>query len=604
MTVLLRRLAGPSDLTDAELVRRFRDGRDGDAFAALVRRHGPMVYAVCRRMLPAHHDAEDAFQATFLVLACKPDAVRPPGRVGAWLHGVATRAALKARRSVARRLAVERVAAERAEPPRDIPDVDLTAILDEVLAGLPEKYRLPVVECHLAGRSRKEAAARLGWTEGTLSGRLARALDLLAARLTRRGVGLSAAALAGVLSARPLRANVPGPLTASTVNVAGLVWDGLPVPAGLADTLSRDVMNAMWWTNWKTPALAGLAAGLMLAGAGLSGPSRAAADPPAKADPTAAVTPAAPKTAAGWRATVTIKLDHAVSAVAYGPDVVATGDADGNVLLWDAKTGKEKEKLIDVVAFNLPDRKPTDWLAFNPDGTWLYIVNNDRHGLHACRLDPKDRLFPGFGSPDLRMFGFTPDGNSYLYSHGGKTVEFYPNQFPDNRIASVRQATIKHEDEVTAALVTADSERAFTVTTDGTARCWELGNQNPKQVWSAKTDVANPAAVALAPDGSRLVVAGGDGAVLLLDGKTGKSVGKLGGHAGAVHAAAFGPDGKTLATAAEDKTARVWDAATGKELAVLKGHAAEVKGVGFGPDGKTLVTGSADKTVRVWEFKE
>src|SRR5205085_2333143 len=107
---LLSRVAPPpADApTDAELVRRFRDTRDEEAFAALLRRHGPMVFGVCRRMLPGWQDAEDAFQATFLVLATKPAAVRPPGRVAAWLHGVARRVALHARRAAARRLATER----------------------------------------------------------------------------------------------------------------------------------------------------------------------------------------------------------------------------------------------------------------------------------------------------------------------------------------------------------------------------------------------------------------------------------------------------------------------------------------------------------------
>jgi WD40 repeat protein len=386
--------------------------------------------------------------------------------------------------------------------------------------------------------------------------------------------------------------------------VAGLVADGLPVPAGLADLLSRGVMNGMWWGDWKTPMLAGLAVGLLIAGAGLSGPHRAAAEPQSKAEPTPpgrAGVPAA-KPGPAWRTRHALKHDAAVTAVAFAADLVAAGDAGGSLVLWNAQTGREREKLID--GSKADDKFPVDWLAFAPDAAWLFMVNGERHHLHACQLDPKDRLFPGFGGEDLRMFGFTPDGKSFLYTNGGKAVEFFGNTFPENRISGERQATIRHESEVAAVVVTADSDRAMTVTTDGTVRCWDLGNQNPKMVWSAKTEVANPTTVALAPDGGRVTVASGDGVVRLIDGKTGKSLAKLAGHAGAVPAAAFSPNGKTLATAGADKTARVWDAATGKELAVLTGHTDAVRAVAFGPDGKTLVTGSADKTARIWEIKE
>src|SRR5262245_59467150 len=163
--------------TDAELLGRFLDRRDEAAFALLVRRHGPMVYGVCRRLLPTDQDAEDAFQATFLVLARKARAAAPR-EVGNWLFGVARRAALLSRRSIARRR--ERVGdvPERPATPRD----ELRAVLDEELSRLPDTYRTVIVLCDLEGRTRREAAAMLGWPEGTVAGRLARARELLARR--------------------------------------------------------------------------------------------------------------------------------------------------------------------------------------------------------------------------------------------------------------------------------------------------------------------------------------------------------------------------------------------------------------------------------------
>src|SRR5262249_23737197 len=157
--------------------------RDGAAFAELVRRHGPMVWGVCRRLLPNRQDAEDAFQATFLVLVRKPGSVRPAERVGNWLHGVAVRAARKAARGVARRR--ERRVDHRPEPANVAEGIwhDLVPVLDQEVGRLPEKYRLPVVLCDLEGNTRREAAARLGWPEGTVAGRLAQGRALLARRL-------------------------------------------------------------------------------------------------------------------------------------------------------------------------------------------------------------------------------------------------------------------------------------------------------------------------------------------------------------------------------------------------------------------------------------
>src|SRR5262245_56233695 len=170
--------------TDGELLEQFLAARDGAAFEVLVRRHGPMVLGVCRRVLGNEHDAEDAFQATFLVLARRGDAVRPASKVGSWLYGVAYRTALEARRMAARRRRKEACAVPRSEAAPDAAD-DLRPVLDRELSGLPDRYRAPLVLCDLEGSTRKEAARRLGWAEGTVSSRLSRGRQLLARRLRR-----------------------------------------------------------------------------------------------------------------------------------------------------------------------------------------------------------------------------------------------------------------------------------------------------------------------------------------------------------------------------------------------------------------------------------
>src|SRR5947209_10427313 len=185
-SVLLRQDSEGSP--DCVLLRRYLHAHDEAAFEALVDRHGPMVLGVCRRVLGDAHDAEDAFQATFLVLVRKAASVVPREFVANWLYGVACRTARKARVARARADAVKRRVYDRvtamAGSPRTEDEVwhDLQPVLDEELRRLPDKYRAAVVLCDLEGKPRKDAAQQLGWPEGTLSGRLARARKLLADR--------------------------------------------------------------------------------------------------------------------------------------------------------------------------------------------------------------------------------------------------------------------------------------------------------------------------------------------------------------------------------------------------------------------------------------
>jgi RNA polymerase sigma factor (sigma-70 family) len=247
----LRRALAPPE-RDGQLLARFVATRDEAAFAALVRRHGPMVLGVCRRVLGHAQDAEDAFQATFLVLARKAGSVLKRDVVGGWLYAVAYRTAGQVRKAQARRRARERQVPAMPHPPVEPPeDQDWRPLLDQELGRLPEKYRVPLVLCDLEGLSRRAAAGQLGLADGTLSRRLAAGRRLLAGRLSRRGVALSVGALA--LALTQTAAAVPAPVVNATAKAAVLVVAGksaaVATPAAL---LMNEVLGAMLMSKLKT----------------------------------------------------------------------------------------------------------------------------------------------------------------------------------------------------------------------------------------------------------------------------------------------------------------------------------------------------------------
>jgi RNA polymerase sigma factor (sigma-70 family) len=249
--VLLDDEAGP---TDAQLLGRFVDHRDEDAFAALVRKHAPMVWGVCHRLLP-QQDAEDAFQATFLVLLRKAASFTPRPMVANWLYGVAHRTSLKARTMVAKRRHRERQVAEMPEPATEESDLwnDLRPVIDQELSHLPDKHRAVIILCELEGKTRKEAARQLGIPEGTVASRLNRGRTMLAQRLTRLGIPVSGIALATVLSRQSIAATVPPSLARTAAQTARILATGGTAASSIisahAVALSEGVMKAMVLTK-------------------------------------------------------------------------------------------------------------------------------------------------------------------------------------------------------------------------------------------------------------------------------------------------------------------------------------------------------------------
>lgn len=274
---LLRTL--PTLTPEAELLGRFVASRDEPSFAELVRRHGPVVYRVCRRIV-GQSAADDAFQATFLVLATRAEKVRKAASVGSWLVGVAGRVARQMRRQANRRCEPPGdLVNRRCEPPGAPDTADLAAVLDDELARLPDELRAPLVACLVQHRTHQQAAAELGSSERTVRRRLDEAKQLLRERLERRGVvpAVAAALMAGVGQAS---ADLPVQLPERAV---GLVFDffagGAAVRSCPAAIAKGVTMSAKPWT--VTAAVLAVAVGVTVLGVGLAGdPPKAETIPP------------------------------------------------------------------------------------------------------------------------------------------------------------------------------------------------------------------------------------------------------------------------------------------------------------------------------------
>jgi RNA polymerase sigma factor (sigma-70 family) len=405
--------AGPDEeATDGQLLARFVRQRDEAAFVALFRRHGPMVWGVCRRALPDADTAEDAFQATFLVLLRKAGSVGRPESLASWLYAVACRTAARAKALRARRHAREgrRDAEPAAGATADPAWLDLRPLLDEELQALPPKYRAPLVLCYLEGKTYAEAARLLGWAEGTVSGRLARARDLLRGRLTRRGLALSAGCLATLLARDAPAAALPAGLAGSSLKAV------LPAAAGGAAAspqviaLTKGVLRAMFLSQLKVAGTVLLAVTLLGAGAGFSHHVLAGggAGPRAEAAPGPAV-PLAP--AAEEDKTADKKDEKAPRAKSPDGKLVAVGD-DKSIKFLDADSGKELRTLAGHA-------EKVTALAFSPDGKALASGGAD-HSVRLWDVASGKEIRRMEGQDVIKSLTFSEDGKTLTAKEGEK----------------------------------------------------------------------------------------------------------------------------------------------------------------------------------------
>lgn len=558
----------PDQIADAELLARFVRSRDAAAFELLFWRHGPMVRGVCQRVLGNTSDTEDAFQATFLVLTRKAGSVARGTALAGWLHRVAWRTSLNARKARGRRAARERRLGEfpdlpaRDDPARRATDDEVQHILDGELARLPEKLRLPLVLCDLEGRSHAAAAAELRCPLGTLNSRLARGRERLRGRLLRKG--LASAGLAVALRPAAVSAGALASLSRS--------------PSKTALTLARGTMRSLALAAVGKLAGALAVCGLVVAGlavgatADKEGPTPApVAAPQAAAEPRFIDPDAGPLPAGAVARIGSLRFRHtgAVTGLVYSPDgkwlaSVSTDPRDATARLWDAETGKERFRVPITVRGDTPGREPDRQarsIGFSADSRRLVVV--DAASVRA--LDTRD----------------------------GKELSSSTHTDPARNDSPLLGAAVAPGGK-TFVLARQDGQLEIRDTTTGEVR---VTGEHPFQ------GRGNPVLAVFSPDGRRFVLAGQvDHWEPVFDAATGKQTAQIRADAGYLNRLQFLPDGKSIvglpvystleARPAKDQLT-VFAADTGRTLRRIDVDGAYT--IAVSPDGKLLVAGNAQK---------
>jgi RNA polymerase sigma factor (sigma-70 family) len=643
----VRRLAAAAS-SDEQLLADYLARRSDEAFAALLGRHGQMVLNVCRRILHDDHAAEDVFQATFLVLANRAGAIHRRASLAGFLHGVAYRLAVRARRQRLRRLPAA-VDDKTVAPLEELAWKEMLGILDDELGRLSDHYRAPLVLCYLEGRTQDQAARQLGWSLNTLRRRLAKGRRLLEARLRGRGVTLSAA-LAGLLAASAVA--VPGPLRAATLAAAGArAVERLTAGASILSAAKGGITLLLSTSPKKVGALvvaAALASAVCFAyclAPHAEQPSAASAPPPAapaagadRDDPADDTLPAqavrlgTPRyrhgtriesfavsadgrlaaVASGWRSfsparvfdltdgrclySLPHEYERNTEAVGLSPDgkILAAKD---HVFLYfrDAATGKEIRK-IKYLSDSGGGRSITDWLTFTPDGKQLAATMMGT-AVHLMDVETGEvkRSFDKGAAASACVFSL--DGK--LMATGGYEQEnsiYYARLWEVATGKELRRFAIGQERNrpIEALAFSPDGTQLAGVSwRDGRLRLFEVATGKELKVFP-KIGEKVPS-VAFAPDG-KTVAAAGD-SIHLYDPDTGKERLRIDRRARGL---AFSRDGSVLTGAVSGAIYR-WDAASGRQLTPAAAQDSAVEQIVVSADGRSLFTTDQDGGLHVWD---
>ncbi len=566
----LRHLAEVEQLSDGQLLERFLTRNEQAAFEVLVRRHGPAILGVCRRVLHDRDEAEDVFQATFLTLVRRAQRLDRQGSLGGWLYTVAYRLALRARADARRRAArAARPVASAADPLEELTARELCTALDEEVQRLPDCYRLVVLSCCLEGRRREETAQQLGWTPCKVKARLERGRQLLRRRLAQRGIVLTTALLTGELVQQAAAVRVPllvGPTARAARAFA--TGDGSRDLSTLAVSLANGMLRGVAVGRIKAVVALLLGFGLVAASVAALAPrtSPAATEPapkplavsgePARADLFGDPLPPGALVRMG---TIHFRHGNYISQLEYAPDgktLVACSFND--VCAWDAATGRPVHRLSGFTFGSCP-----------------FALSPDRSTVAATTLEGRVQLWDLASGKQLRSWELP----------GVK-------ELPEN------------QRWVPCIVHAPDGRSLVTGGQDGVLRSWDVATGTELRRLS-EPKAADRLAI-FSPDGKTLAYAHTDKTIRLCYTATGREVMRMAAQSERRGGLAFSPDGKVLASTVlpqgrnVERAVRLWDVATGQELRRLTGHEALITAVAFAPDGRTIATSSRDGTLRIW----
>jgi RNA polymerase sigma factor (sigma-70 family) len=616
----IRELAGEgilARLTDRQLLERFTEHADHAAFEALVRRHGPMVLRVCRSVLRDEHAADDAFQATFLVLARKAASLLRQELLAAWLYGVAHRVAARARVEAAKRLNREARAAVRtaSDPSAELSTREVCAALDEELGRLPERYRTPFYLCHVEGRTRDQAARQLGCSLRTLQRLLERGRGLLQARLSRRGVSLSTALLAVTLTHGQAPAALPSALLEATLTAARAAASGAAVPVQVA-ALARGVLRRMAAARGKLLAVLALVAATAGAalvvppGAAPEGPERAAKPPEARTmQPQPATDLHGDPLPPGARlrlGSLRLRNGAPVFAVLFTPDGkgLLSGSATRSAHLWEVATGREIHRFDVPQTPGAPHPNLISALALSRDGRTLAVGTRDGT---ICLWDTASaRLVRALKGPPhpVPAVAFAPDGTllaSAVSPPEGKS----PIILWDLATGKELRRLADHPKGVSSLAFAPRGKLLASADGLGGVQLWDAASG--RQLKAVDAHKRFDGVVAFSPDGIFFALTGHDSMVRIWEAASKKRVHRLNSEAAIfLRPAAFSPDGRLLAAGGLPGLVFLWDTATGERVGTVRAEVDEVRSLAFAPRGKGLLlaTGNDNGTVRLFQLPD